>query len=255
MFLGTVALAGIMHASNQPSKTVFINNSVTTQSQHKTLFFDWHDVCVQTQWLPAIKKVGQTEPTYLGKVTFFASVVVALFDPRTWHAVWFTFAQKPAPASETFFNLIQHNGYEKLHNEMVAFANNLYAENHEMVELIQKLQAHGIPFHLFSNIGAKTLAYGIENNLYPNLLPLFKNINSINREVPENGIYPHKKPHVNTYSQALINTKVSSKNAVMIDNKEKNILGALATGWQAGIVFKNVSQLKTDLEKILNIAL
>ncbi len=241
-----LTLSGVLYTRSQKYETLFINDDAIVTSSSKVLFFDWHDVCVQTRWCYAFVRVGQTEKSTSGKLKFFASMILASFDPRTWHAVWFTFAQQPKHASETFFNLMRHNGYEKIYREMIAFANNMYCENLEMVKLLQKLKDHEIPLYLFSNIGPEILAYGIENNLYPHLLPLFNNINSRYRDIAQDGIYPYNKPHSNAYAEVLVNTGVSVENAVMIDNKKKN----LPISWAAGILFQNAQQCEKDLKKL-----
>ena len=62
------------------------------------------------------------------------------------------------------------------------------------------------------------------------------------------------KPEKESFLAVLKNIKAQPNECILIDDKEKNVAGAVALGMK-GIVFKSASQLRSDLEKLYNISI
>lgn len=208
------------NTNEQPKKDVVIEH----------IFFDLHGVGVVRSWGNGISQVGATAETFYDKLRLLGQTVGCLFDPECHRGVWRLGLRPPFCGTteygknkviESYFNILEKNGYDLLYKELIRFSNNIFVPNKEMIPVLAALQQRGYNLHLFSNIGPRVLKDAQERNLFNNVLEYFPNGNVINNNSQDS--YDIFKPQGRSFDDAITAAGATPETSLMIEDKISNL--------------------------------
>jgi FMN phosphatase YigB (HAD superfamily) len=115
--------------------------------------------------------------------------------------------------TEAYFDTIIKLGYPELGQALIEYANNIFSENLQMIQLLKELKNSNLQLHLFSNIGPKTEHDARKK--FPCLQTFFPEYNLIDTTKTF-------KPEAQAFEQACKHAGCTGDQVIIIDDKKEN---------------------------------
>lgn len=179
----------------------------------KHIFFDFHGVLALKE-----SKIAMTKRFFKEIVWQHPRQVVGVLCNRGFHQALHSLLHLPNnrgkhKITEIYFDAIIELGYPELGQALIEYANNIFTQNQQMIELLKELKNSNITLHLFSNIGPKTEQDA--RTKFPFLKQYFPAPNLI--ETTQTF-----KPEAQAFDKACQKAGCTADQVLVIDDKQEN---------------------------------
>lgn len=179
----------------------------------KHIFFDFHGVLALKE-----SKFAMTKRFFKEIVWQHPRQVVGILCNRLFYQKLNALLHLPNnrgkhKITEMYFDAIIELGYKELGQALIEYANNIFTQNQQMIELLEELKKRNVSLHLFSNIGPKTEQAA--RTKFPFLKQYFPAPNLI--ETTQTF-----KPEAQAFDQACQKAGCTADQVLVIDDKQEN---------------------------------
>ena len=211
---------------------IFMSNE-TLSPEESIIIFDLHGVLFKHDYAKMIRTFAQSPQKWL--------LLRGIFSPCLIWDVLKLLYRRPIP--ESFFMHLAHTykDIDKALPLLIRIAN-CQKRNEPMIALVKELKQQGYALGVISNIGEQ-----IFNDLAPEHEDLFTLFDTITVASAQSNYA--SKPNPTIYKLFLQNLSDQTKHMVLIDDKQKNLCGALAFDI-IGIRFRSYAACKKQLAQL-----
>ena len=212
---------------------------VAYTSKNTQFAFDFHDVVVQ-------HNTGRISRGIFSRNFVYKIHFNRCFPGLLWALASTAYHDFKGGTGEQYIKILQDYKQPEIAQLVLDIANDVHPIEGTVV-IMQELKNLGYEVNMASDIGTMVLEDLKKRPQYQGLLSLFAHEKSVDY-LNASG-RPVKKPQLGYFRDYLERFQKNKEYVIFIDDKEKNVIGARASG-MIGITFKNPELLREELVKM-----